>query len=68
MLFQFLMLSANLPETQIPCIWWGAGVDVPTFNAESKSAKNPNSLYLVGVVGRMRVFQLLILSSNLSKT
>ena len=43
--FQLLMLSPNLLKSQIP--WWGGGVhdgQLPTFDAESKSAKIPNCL------------------------
>ena len=53
--FQLLMLSPNLLKSNIPYVQWGGGgrrvgggvgckVDFPTFDAESKSAKIPNSL------------------------
>ena len=47
--FQLLMLSPNLLKSQIPYVSGGGGGGVsdgqlPTFDAESKSAKIPNSL------------------------
>ena len=48
---QLLMLSPNLLKTQISYrVGWGRGVgdQLPTFDAESKSAQNPNSQYSVG--------------------
>ena len=52
--FQLLMLSPNLLRSQIPYMV-GKGVvhdeQLPTFDAESKSAKIPNSLYTGGEGG-----------------
>ena len=47
--FQLLIFSPNLLKTQIPYTvlegGWGLGIQLSTFDAESKSAKTPNSLY-----------------------
>ena len=47
--FQLLMLTPNLLKSQIPyTVGWGRGAGdklFPTFDAHSKSAKIPNSLY-----------------------
>ena len=62
--FQLLMLSPNLLKSQIR---WEGGVhdsQLPTFDAESKSAIIPKSLY-VGGGGVKSNFQLLMLSPNL---
>ena len=74
--FQLLMWSQNLLKTQIPC-WsgrwgggWWAGIQLPTLDTDSKSAKNPNSLFgLGGGGGELEPnFQLLMASPNLLKT
>ena len=53
--------------------WWGGGGggfwdQLPTSDAESKSAKIPNSLYSGGGWGVGSNFQLLMLSPNLLKS
>ena len=67
--FQLLMLSPNLLKSQSPL---GGGVhdgQLPTFDAESKSAKIPKSIHGVGGRGCMMAnFQLLMLSPNLLKS
>ena len=68
--FQLLMLSPNLLKSQIP---YGGGGVMTNFqlDAESKSAKIPNSLYGWGGEGRelvMTNFQLLMWSPNLLKS
>ena len=61
--FQLLMLSPNLLKYQIPYMVGGGGGDelFPTFDAESKPAKIPNSLY--GWGGEVKRHQLSVLTS-----
>ena len=70
--FQLLMLSPNLLRSQIPYTLGGGGVhdeQLPTFDAESKSAKIPNYLYDRGGGGFISAnFQLLMLSPNLLRS
>ena len=72
--FQLLMLSPNLLKSQIPMSdWGGAGIggnQIPTFDAESKFAKIPNSHVPLGGAGVLveTNFQLLMLSPNLLKS
>ena len=70
--FQLLMLSPNLLKSQSPfMVVGGGGVcdgQLPTFDAESKSAKIPKSLYGGGGGCVMANFQLLMLSPNLLKS
>ena len=67
--FQLLMLSPNLLRSQIPYNGGGGGGrgwfhdgQLPTFDAESKSAKIPNCLY--GWEFMTTNFQLLMLNPN----
>ena len=57
------MLSPNLLKSQIPCMRRGGGrgvkSELPTFDAESKSAKVPNSLCEKGWGGGGKNNQLL---------
>ena len=48
--FQFLMLSTNMLKSQSPIIGGGGSVQIqiPTFDAKSKSAKIPKSHYSKG--------------------
>ena len=76
--FQLLMLSPNLLKSKSPYVRMGSGgthdSQLPTFDAESKSAKIPKSLYSGGGGGggrgrcMMANFQLLMLSPNLLKS
>ena len=64
---QLLMLSPNLLKSQIPYMVGGGGFQTqfPTFDAEPKYAKIPNSLSLYGGGGGVGLnFQLLMLSPN----
>ena len=64
---QLLMLSPGMPKSQIP-INWGVGGWVgwqPTFDAESRNAKIPNSNLGRGVEGRVVGDQLLMLSPEI---
>ena len=67
---QLLMLSPNLLRSQIPYMVGGGGGGTwrPTFDAESKSARIPNSLYGGGGGGGIHDSQLLMLSPNLLRS
>ena len=63
--------SCASPIPKFPMFWGGeggSGINVPTFDTESKSAKMQNSLYPLGGEGCPgSMFQLLMLSPNLLK-
>ena len=59
--------SQNLQKSQIPHTV-AVGNQLPTFDAESKSAKTLNSLYKGGGGGLVTNFQLLMPSPNLLKS